>query len=81
LTRNRISTDLFEQDADRTAVLNRAWRGSGGGLPTADPLLAIRWEKVRSVRAALTTGHYDLDARLDDLLDDLPEELALLAAG
>ncbi len=50
-------------------------------IAPADPLLDIRWEKVRTLRAAIARDRYDLDARLDDLLDNPPAALTLWAAG
>lgn len=39
----------------------------------------VRWDKVRAVREALANGHYDLDGRLNDLLNSPPEGLLALA--
>ncbi len=38
----------------------------------------IRWGKVAAIRAALASGQYDADARLEDLLDKLPADLGAL---
>ena len=38
----------------------------------------IRWEKVAAIRAALESGQYDADARIEDLLERFPAELAAL---
>jgi hypothetical protein len=43
-----------------------------------DPLLGVRWELVRALRTAIASGRYDVEARLDDLLDDPPAELIAL---
>jgi hypothetical protein len=45
-------------------------------LARAKALPDIRWEKVARVRQALDAGGYDLDARLQDMLGHLSEDLA-----
>jgi len=40
----------------------------------------IRQEKVRSIREAIQSGQYDLDSRLNDVLDRLPGKLGSLDA-
>ncbi len=51
-------------------------------LPTwvekARDLPDIRWDKVARIREALQAGDYDVDTRLQDLVIDLPDELAIL---
>lgn len=79
MTQNRLFTSVYGRIADGTAILERVLRPIGRRPPAADPLQRIRWEKVRTIRAALIGGRYDTDARLDDLLDNPPEELARLA--
>ena len=39
----------------------------------------LRWEKIQALREALAGDEYDVDGRLNDLLDSLPEELSALA--
>jgi hypothetical protein len=46
--------------------------------PPRDRLTDIRWERVQAIRAALRAGRYDVEARLDDLLDDPPAEWSAL---
>lgn len=43
-----------------------------------DRLREIRWDRVRAIRAALRADRYDVEARLNDLLDDPPAKLAAL---
>ena len=40
----------------------------------------LRWEKVQAMRDALANGGYDVEARLNDLIDRLPEELQTMAS-
>ncbi|HSW45093.1 MAG TPA: flagellar biosynthesis anti-sigma factor FlgM [Phycisphaerae bacterium] len=47
-------------------------------VEAAKALPDVRWDKVARIREALDAGSYDVDARLNDLLADLPDELALL---
>jgi hypothetical protein len=46
--------------------------------PPRDRLTDIRWERVQAIRTALRAGRYDVEARLDDLLDDPPAEWSAL---
>ena len=39
----------------------------------------LRWEKVQAVRDALAAGKYDLDARAEELIGRLSEELPALS--
>jgi len=41
----------------------------------AKDLPDIRWEKVKALREAIRHDSFDLDRRLTDLADKLPEEL------
>lgn len=76
---NRIFPGLAQRNGDRPATLRWAARVSGGRMARRDALLEVRWEKVRALRAAIAGGTYDLDGRLDDLLEDPPLELAARA--
>lgn len=57
---------------DRAPAEMPAWVQKAKNLPD------IRWDKVARVREALRAGHYDVDTRLQDLMLDLPDELAIL---
>jgi len=57
---------------DRTAAEMPDW------LEKAKTLPDIRWDKVARIREALHADRYDMEARLHDLLADLPDELAVL---
>ena len=50
----------------------------GDSVLETDPVLGIRWELVQAIREAIAADRYDLESRLDDLLDDPPAELAAL---
>jgi hypothetical protein len=41
----------------------------------------LRWDKIEAVRTELAAGDYDVEARLLELLQKLPEERGHLAAG
>lgn len=36
----------------------------------------VRWDKVQALRVAIASGRYDLEGRLDQLIDRVPQELA-----
>lgn len=59
---------------ETTTLDAQAWVEKVKALPD------LRWEKVRAVRDALAEGGYDVEARLDDLIDRLPEALQTLAS-
>jgi hypothetical protein len=79
---NHIATDKLNEStrgrpigpATGRAKLTRAelqyWLERAKSLPD------IRWEKVEAVREAMTKNRYDIDSRLDDLLEDLPDDWA-----
>ena len=54
---------------DRTAAEMPDWLEKAKALPD------VRWDKVARIREALHAGRYDAEARLNDLLADLPDEL------
>jgi len=58
------------RQADRSLADMPRWLARAKALPD------IRWEKVARVRQALDAGGYDLDARLQDMLGHLSEDLA-----
>jgi hypothetical protein len=45
-------------------------------LAKAKALPDVRWEKVARIRQALDADCYDLEARLQDMLGNLSEDLA-----
>lgn len=51
---------------------------TGRILPHGDRVLEVRWELVRAIRGAIASGRYDVESRLNDLLDDPPAELMTL---
>lgn len=53
----------------------RHWTDKVKALPD------LRWEKVEAVRNALAAGRYDLDTRLNELIDRLPDEWQALASA
>lgn len=75
LTRNRIFPALFppvngSRNDARSSGCTNARRGR------AESWLDIRWGRVRALRTAIASGRYDVEARIEDLLDDPPAELA-----
>lgn len=38
----------------------------------------LRWDKVQAIRAAIFTGRYDVDARLEHLVEHVPDDIAHL---
>ncbi len=78
LRRNLIFPRPLMLDAARLATLRPLAKPKRLGLPHFDPLLEVRWGKVLALRAAIAAGAYNLEARLDDLLDDPPAELTAL---
>ncbi len=75
LIRNRLFPNRLAQDAEWAAPLRTGQMAGATGIVSVDPLLEIRWEKVLAIRAAIAGGSYNLEARLEDLLDDPPAEL------
>lgn len=44
-------------------------------------IAAVRRDRVEQIRQAIAEGRYDLDSRLEDLFDHLPQSLARDLAG
>lgn len=38
----------------------------------------VRWDKVHAIRTALATGRYDIDARMEHLVEHVPDDIAQL---
>jgi len=78
LMRNLFPINPPPPNAGRFGI--RGPRPLGGRLASqpGDRVVEIRWGRVLAVREALATGRYDLESRLNDLLDDPPAELAAL---
>jgi hypothetical protein len=73
--RNLFPTDLPRLGLGRsTPPIATPHRGRLA-LRSGDRLLEIRWELVQALRTAIAANRYDVDARLNDLLDDPPAEL------
>ncbi len=78
LRSQRTAVSLGRKKPTRTSRRDRAPAELPDWLEKAKNLPDIRWDKVARIREALQTGRYDVEARLHDLLADLPDELAAL---
>lgn len=76
LMRNRFTMPSWPSDLDWSAPSRPALPAGRMGTDGGDPVLGIRWDMVRAIRQAIACGRYDVEARLDDLLDDPPADLA-----
>lgn len=78
LMRNLFRVDFPRSDASQPPHPRLALRTDRLEAKPCDRLTEIRWERVQTIRAALANGRYDVQSRLNDLLDDPPTELATL---
>jgi hypothetical protein len=69
-TRRRKPTATVRRD--RAAAEMPDWLDKARALPD------IRWDKVARIREALHGDRYNMEARLHDLLADLPDEFVAL---
>jgi len=83
-----MSTNVLSRRRELTSATRRrpAAHGPEQKLPDLQSwvektkaLPDLRWERIQALREALAAGEYDVDSRLNGLLDRLPDELFALA--